>query len=385
MGKIKIRQLNLDVGSNSDLDLFNIAFPEFYSRKNARNKNFGRLEPSFKKHDADNHVAAYLATELTNPRRYAGSYDLGRNCYYALMGGKDVNGDGGTLIEEVREYWNPKDIFHTGEIVLFDTDSSDDYSFMRKYGINRKYNSRTLVCLFRPLHTKHITAAAKSHAGGLPVAVVVSYDTTFREIDLDGIFDLREPHYRKRMFEMAISQPELRKRMALNEINADDFFIYCLPTIIGERRGGTIFHTFIGYELRRDGFKGVIYPSARRDAQVEIINGRLNRWDGWCYLDYSGSPPPHAEFPTSYFDQFWKQDGFPYSVRIHQSSDQTYKHSFSISGLEKYRWEMIGRIINQGETIAKDLFENNHGSRFISRFESQNIYKKNNQQATSQQ
>jgi hypothetical protein len=189
-----------------------------------------------------------------------------------------------------------------------------------------------------------VTAAAQLVGSAEPITVVLFLRTTVTEIDSDGVLDLRIPQGQGELISILQSSNFLRGKFSNL---GPDSFLQCVPTLMAEQRGGTIFHVYIGHMLRKRGVRGLIYPSARCDAATEVVNGALARWAGWCFVDYGGAP----EVATTLFDSFedyleklWNPATFSEGVRILRSTDEAFSGSFSVVGLEDDRWNLISAI-----------------------------------------
>ncbi len=64
-----------------------------------------------------------------------------------------------------------------------------------------------------------------------------------------------------------------------------------LPELLVQERGGGQFTRIVGDWLRRIGVNALIFPSARSDCGVHIINGQMVDYIGWNLVDYRGAPP----------------------------------------------------------------------------------------------
>jgi len=291
MVSIILRQLDLDTASVTERRLFDLAHPEFVKRAEGRRTLTLPLPPPSKTNESHLHTLGEtefpLLHELTKPRRYAGGSDLGFQRYHAVVGNEDALSDDGTLISEIQEYSDPDRIFHTGSVLLFDGAMPTDRQHLADIGVEWDHDPSTIICAFFPLHERHITAAADLLGPGRPTTVILGLRARVSEIDSGGVLDLRCPSGQRELVDLVRSSEFLRSKFA--DPDNRDLFLHCVPTMIAKQRGGTFFHAYVGHALRRRGVRGLIYPSARRDAATEVVNGNLARWTGWCFVDYRGA------------------------------------------------------------------------------------------------
>ncbi len=163
-------------------------------------------------------------------------------------------------------------------------------------------------------------------------------------------------------------------RSKCTDPNDPNLFLYCIPAIIAEQRGGTYFPAYVWHTLRRRGVRGLIYPSARRDASAEVVNGKLTQWTGWCFIDYQGAPKLDARafenFP-GYQEVLLRPGVLCDAARINSYSNPVYAGSFSITGIENDRWGLISTIKRNAKRRAEEIFAASVGPRAFSTEESE--------------
>ena len=118
----------------------------------------------------------------------------------------------------------------------------------------------------------------------------------------------------------------------------------------------------------------LIYPSPRRDAATEVVNGVLTRWTGWCFVDYVGSPEiPETLFETfeNYLETLWIPATLSEAARIYRSSDPLFSGSFTVQGLKDDRWGLISAITETAKG-ERNICER-RGPRWFSREESESL------------
>lgn len=378
MPVITLRQISPDVGTEPAQHLFDLAFPEFLRRAQARQVPTFPLPPAAAIGESRIHYITdserYLLHEMTKPRRYAGGRDLGPRNYYTVAGSENPPSDDGTLVSELHEYWNPDWIFHTGNVMLLDGGNPADRRRIAELHIQWDQNPSTIICIFWPLHKNHVTAAARLAGRDEPMSVVLFLRASVTETSSDGVLDLRHPKGQAEFVQLVRTNRFLRSK--LTDPKDPDLFLLCIPTLMAEQRGGSVFHAYVGEILRRRGAHGLIYPSARRDVATEVVDGILTRWTGWCFVDYAHAPEvqdaPFEAF-ENYLDQLWTPTAFSGGARIHRSSDPLYSGSFAVQGLEDDRWNLISAIIENAQKLVAEVFADARKPRWFSREESESL------------
>ena len=371
MDVIKLRQLDLLSASDTDRALFDLAFPEFARRAEGRNvltvvpplaKEGGESE-SYDLTESD----FALLHEISKPRRFSGGNDLDRGRYYSVVGSRESTSDDGTLIAEIEEYWNLDAIFHTGYVRLYDQGMANDRRRLAEVGIRANGDPSTLICVFWPLHKRHVTEAARIRGRGRPATVVMGLRVKTKEIPLAGVLDLRQLEGQSELLELIRSSGFLRAQTF--NLDAHDAFFRSLPLLMAEQRGGTIFHQYLGLNLRRSGVRGLVYPSARCDAGVELVDGRLRQWIGWCFIDFLGLVCPEStmfEAASGTLESYWRDPRFSDVARIQASDAGPYKGTFSVVGVEHDRWAMFSTAIQEAQKLADDTLEGDGDPRVFS-------------------
>jgi hypothetical protein len=376
MVSIILRQLDLNTASETERRLFDLAHPEFAQRVQGRGTLTLPLPTPSKTNESRLHRLGEadfpLLYEQTKPRRYAGGSDVGFQRYHAVVGSEEASSDDGTLISEIQEYSDPDRIFHTGSVVLFDGAMAKDRQLLAELGVEWDHDPSTIICAFFPLHERHITAASDLLGPGRPTTVILALRTRLSEIDSEGILDLRCLSGQRELVELVRSSEFLRSKF--DDPDDRDLFLHCIPMIIAAQRGGTFFHAYVGHTLRRRGVNGLIYPSARRDAATEVVNGNLARWTGWCLIDYRGTPLVKAnvfESFAEYSEELWRPAILSDAARIVGSTNPVYAGSFSVTGVENDRWRLISAIKRNAQKRAAEILLGTKGPRAFSLEESE--------------
>jgi hypothetical protein len=215
-------------------------------------------------------------------RRWSGDETLPPSRYYSVA--FDPSGDdGGTLLAELRAYHNCQT---SGVVLLYDTTSALDRDHMERSGVP-KLESPTLLLDFcrtrrqpNPL-VKTLGIPNDAFSFGLPLLI--------ERRRLRRIVDLRDPATALRLaaslHRMAFGDPP---HWVYPYLQRPATFTELIPSLMVQNLGGSSFLGFLALWLRHNGARGVIYPSARVDANVNVENGRVVSWTGFNYGNYSG-------------------------------------------------------------------------------------------------
>ncbi|WP_159928813.1 MULTISPECIES: hypothetical protein [Nocardia] len=117
-------------------------------------------------------------------------------------------------------------------------------------------------------------------------------ELTMREFTVPDCLDLRlEAHREFFCAELVEAEPiNARVQFAGTRHESTVDFISVLSAMIFPELGGESFHAAVGQELRKRGYQGLVFPSARNDSRVVIVDGTLMQHSGWNFLDYRGAP-----------------------------------------------------------------------------------------------
>jgi len=232
-------------------------------------------------------------------RRFAGDKSLQRGRYFTLC--DETGFDHGTLIGELRTYYNPE---QAGGVILLDLTNPKDFEAAKQFTSGQ----RQLLLTFRPLGelanpfiTKVDKALGEKALGavcaalGRPTNVLVGLPLTVTKIHRERVIDLREAAVAQ-WFVRTLSRlvwnvgrrllPCFLQRTPLQR------FDEILPEILAMERGGGGVTVAAGLFLRYAGADALIFPSARSDAMVEAVDGKVVSSSGWNLVDYASAPPP---------------------------------------------------------------------------------------------
>jgi hypothetical protein len=219
-------------------------------------------------------------------RRWSGDQTLPSARYYSLA--RDSSGnDGGTLIAELYAYHN---LQTSGIVIPYDTTDSHARDHLKQSGVPEFDNPRVVLDLCRtPRKPSPLSALL-----GIPQeAFSLGIPLTIERRRLKSIVDLRNPATASRLAEkldrLAFGDPplwvypNLRKPASFGDL---------IPSLMVQNLGGSSFLGFLALWLRHNGARGVIYPSARVDTEVEVENGRVVSSSGFNFVSYEGAPVP---------------------------------------------------------------------------------------------
>jgi len=243
-------------------------------------------------------------------RRYAGDDTLPRGRYYTVC--RNSRGDdGGALIGELYAYYR----VHTAGVVAI-VDSADEKSIhqMRESGFWKLPPLQTpfIGVLFAPWQNT-ANPIAKLFDVEPPNTLSVLLPLTIRQTRIDRVLDLRQPEA-ARWFAYYFSRLVVDTRT-----DADPKWIRCcpnrpplesieamLPTLLTQEQGGGLFCQMAGSWLRQHGVNALVYPSARNDVRVEVMDGAVVDSSGWNLVDYRAAAVPRLRL---FFDitNYWEE------------------------------------------------------------------------------
>jgi hypothetical protein len=354
-----LKQLRLSAIEPVQASLFRETFPSFFrtvdppENSEALKRQIESVSPKF------------LYTETTElPRRFAGEPALRRGCYYAVC--RSASGDdGGTLRNEVCAYRDP---LISGRVDVLDLR-------LKRNPVTGENANALFICWFSPEKSrfaKDLLQSKSSPDTQQILALEFPYDVM--DVVLDKVIDLRYPHVRKWFYETFSSEQEdgsiswipgkrfktaykaaklerkdieapcvtrpSRFRVEAKVPPVPTCFAEMLPTLMNPDIGGGSAADSgsslqaIGMWMRQKGVTALIYPSARSNASVEVVEGKISSFSGWNLIDYRNGRS-QANIKLHYFEQSpWCWTGF--SPGIAFEGDPDGYSSFRIVGMEAY-------------------------------------------------
>ena len=232
-----------------------------------------------------------VMADMNQHRRYAGDFSLPRSRYYTVC--RDQMGDdGGLMLRELQAYSKPQDY---GHIEVIDTTSpAEEVASIRAM---LKPGTSALFCI--PIDYSHFPSAARARFDPKGLAnqraITLVIPTQLKTETFERLIDLRDPLTRQwfvSTFTRLVS--EVEPHLPFFPLAGPlDEFDRLLPTLLAQGLGGGGGATqAAGSWLRRLGADGLIFPSARADVSVTVINNEVKDWYGWNLVDYRGAPKP---------------------------------------------------------------------------------------------
>jgi hypothetical protein len=235
--------------------------------------------------------------EASTTRRFAGDASLPRGRYFSLC---DSSGfDNGTLVRELRTYYNPE---VSGIPQIFDLTDPKDHQIIVENAGFENISPENIVLLFLPVlgQTSSIAQKLASYTStdfyGLSTGrtgICVLLPLTISHLHLKRTIDLRKPDVAA-WFSSTMSRLQWdlggdTPIPCFPERSPVDTFFEVLPEVLAQEIGGGGFCKAAGIFLRQLGANALIYPSARTDADVAIDQGMVTKASGWNIVDYEKS------------------------------------------------------------------------------------------------
>lgn len=217
-------------------------------------------------------------------RRFAGDHTLPRDRYYTIS--QPDGSDGGTLLKELKAYYDP---IQSGPINFFEIDLRETETIQRLGELGVKIPKASRAIIFNLVGTNDEPHPLAS-AYGLSTPLKVMFPVRVKKKRIRKVVDLRDPTaadaFAREMTSLKGPRqiPVFPKKPKLNS------FTQLLPTILGQELGGNMFCKIAGEALRDSGCNGLIYPSARSDSSVSVVEGTVTEALGWCFVDYRRAP-----------------------------------------------------------------------------------------------
>jgi len=351
-----LKQLRLSAVDPVHARLFHETFPSFFATVDLPENSADM------KQQIESLGPKFRYVEQTDlPRRFAGEPTLRRGCYFTVC--RSISGeDDGTLRNEVRAYRDP---LVSGRVDVLDLR-------LVKNPFTGEHANALFICWFSPAQSRLAQELLKSQSRSDTQQVfALEFPYDVMEVVLDRVIDLRYPQVRKWFYEtfsteqqdgtiawiagrklatalephrrnveaLCISRPS-RFRVESQVPPVPTCFAKMLPTLMNPDLGGGSAADSgsslqaIGTWLRQNGVAALIYPSARTDVSVEIVNGEIAVFSGWNLVDYRNDRPP-ANIKLHYFEQSpWCWTDF--SPGIHFEGDTGGLGSFKVTGVETY-------------------------------------------------
>lgn len=367
-----LKQIDQEKIINNDKEKLNLMFSDF-------NRNRTDLE----KRAADNNFNKRFGHtglessrfDVYPPRRFAGDSAFERNRYFSVCKNNEGD-DSGTLLRELKAYFDPE---KHGLIEIFDSIVNSEV--LSKFNLIRKYDKSIIIIIRKNIISKKSkydrSIFNESEFIELPVRAVKE--------SIERVLDLRQPRdaqkFAKRLSKLnwenmvdEKSKGDLQsadlKISGWNPVGFDvsrwippdplDAFPFrsavsefneILPSLLDQSIGGGQGVTQVaGQWLRELGVNGVVYPSARSNAEVVARNRSMVQSSGFCFVDYrAASNPQHLaqiDFGVGWPEEIRNTEEKHFgatnftiykNVAIKISKSARRRGSWSIIGLEERR------------------------------------------------
>ena len=245
--------------------------------------------------------------EAGRRRRFAGSANLPISRYHSVCtepGGADA----GTLCSELMTYWSAAAAGSTFPCLVDLTGPGDRAGAIeqlrellpppRRAAVDELLGRDAQLLVLYPLRARESVAATMEDPEftGDPVFCELAVE----ELVVPGCLDLRLESHRAFFCTEIVDVPRINAHDDLGSSRHASTvdFIALLPAMLFPGLGGDRFHRTVGHTLRRRGYQGLVFPSARTDSTVTTVDGRIVEHRGWNFVDYRGAPD--VELPYEY-------------------------------------------------------------------------------------
>jgi tetratricopeptide (TPR) repeat protein len=230
-------------------------------------------------------------------RRYAGENNLPSRRYFSVC--VDASGDDQqTLCRELFEYTDPR---IPGFVFVSDTADPELMGALSSMGMPRPRVAGIFVFLLPPIEKdeqlifRHFIGpvltllhgpyeSAPDKWDGLSVVFI---PTELLPVEIDEVIDLRQPATQDWLFHFFKNgDGAVWFKTAETEITG---FAEMLPSLVYPEYGGSGVTKSIGSWMRSAGIQGLVFPSARSNAAIEVDqHAALRSFHGWNFVDYRG-------------------------------------------------------------------------------------------------
>ena len=282
---------------------------------------------------------------LRRHRRFAGGDGLlPRGCYSTVC--HDALGsDGGVLSRELLAYADPR---IPGVVFVGDSTSLWLNALLGNQVAAMPGYSITWVLLFAPPDAAAREVFSNAYAEVLersenPSAMVSAFalETRVDECSIDGVVDLRLPHVQRWFYEhFKTGDGHFLRKPAGGILEFYDM----VPTLMHSAIGGNPATHAIGSWMRSSGVYALIYPSARSDALVTMLDDAMVDSHGWILVDYREA----RELPATELTD----DAMPWSDFVQPGVAL----SVANRGPERGSW-VVGGIQAAYDTLRRQVLE----------------------------
>jgi hypothetical protein len=268
-----------------------------------------------------------FAVKGTARRRFAGDYSLSRGSYYSVCNDEYGN-DRGTLVGELSAYRTPS---IAGHLTVYDMLMPDQADLLHQYSdAPAGFAVEIRPTPDEPNPITIILQEANLISLDDPMKdVMIFMPLQVERLEVPNVLDLRQLEVQQWL---ARFLPDGNELLSMPNAWKIDFFAELLPSFLVADRGGSDITDSIGFFLRKSGVNGLVFPSARRDVKCEFLNGQLNDFTGWNFVDYRSSKELMAD---SRIDHSQWEDNLGQGVQcVLAPEDSEFAGSWRIEGLE---------------------------------------------------
>lgn len=277
------------------------------------------------------------------PRRFAGGPGLPPGRYFTVCDGGAFE-DAGTLRDELTAYYSAASGIH---VTILDPKVDRwvlDYLRDRQ-GMSPEDLAYPLLLYIYTLERRtERNAHLIDGEDALPEGATIAITYGVREIEatLDKVIDLRDPNtqdwFSRTFVSLEIENAEAASResgIVILGKEPIEGFQHLLPVISSlETGGGMAFGQAVGHWLRRHGANALIFPSARSNCYVKVVDGALVSCGGWNMVVYAEASEPVS---GSLFGRMssWRDRDHDH-IRVQYTADGAARGSFSIRGVREF-------------------------------------------------
>jgi hypothetical protein len=313
----------------------------------------------------------------TRARRFAGDSTLPRSRYYSLAD-DDFGFDDRTLLREMSAYLVGST--YPGLVSFFDTAGANTMELLAILAEVPDQNTRSLdlampslLVALRPLASDSMLQDA--YGKGDQYVVQIPYTLLVETIE--NVIDLRRPAARAWLVERFASDFELDGKRFPVLLHREPLveFSQLLPSLLDQwLGGGWSTGNMTGYFAREARAGGLVYPSARSNAFVEVEHDIVTESSGWCFVRYADAPEMETgavvgmasdPWPTTagYSPQTasWVEKFIPIKdAQIEYERSGSRAGSFWVTGLAEYNLAVYR--LSQAVSVMKSI-DNELGSK----------------------
>jgi tetratricopeptide (TPR) repeat protein len=231
-------------------------------------------------------------------RRFAGENNLPSQRYFSVC--VDASGDDRqTLCRELFEYTDPR---IPGLVFVGDTSDAELMKTLRGIGMAQPRVAGIFVFMVPPVEDdekvvfRHFIGPVLTTLHGPYESApdrwdslsIVFIPTELVPVDIDEVIDLRQPATQDWLFRFFKNgDGTVWLKYEVTQITG---FAGMLPSLVYPEYGGSGATKSIGSWMRSAGIQGLVFPSARSDAAIEVgPDAALRSFHGWNFVDYRGT------------------------------------------------------------------------------------------------